>query len=159
MRLAVVISVVALVAVVGAGMHVTNFTAYLSNDPTTCNNCHVMDYAYENWYHAGHEPWATCSDCHMPHAFIPKYLVKAESGFRHVTAFVFGPIPEAIRAREASRRVVHENCIECHRDTVEEIVAGPQPLDRYCFDCHRRAGHGERGISTSPNQHLEANNR
>ena len=38
-------------------------------------------------------------------------------------------IPDAIRAKESSRQVVQENCIRCHTDTVESILAGPQPLD------------------------------
>jgi cytochrome c nitrite reductase small subunit len=68
----------------------------------------------------------------------------------------FGLIPDAIRARDVSRRVINDNCIEGHHDTVEDIVDWPTPMGRYCFDCHRTAGHGERGISTAPRQQLEA---
>jgi len=157
MKLAILVGILAVVAAVGVGMYVSDFTAYLGNNPSTCNNCHVMDAVYESWYHAGHKAWATCGDCHTPHAFIPKYWVKAQSGFRHVSAFVLGHIPNAIRARESSREIVQENCITCHAETVEDIVAGPMELDRYCFDCHRSAAHGQRGISLLPYQHQEKN--
>jgi len=155
MKLPLLVGIVALFVVAGTGLYVTDFTAYLGNNPTTCNNCHVMDSAYEGWYHAAHKNWSACGDCHTPHAFIPKYLVKAQSGIRHVSAFTFGHIPEAIRARESSSEVVQENCIRCHLDTVENILAGPMEFDRNCFDCHRGIAHGERGISLLPFQHKE----
>ena len=148
----IIVAVVALLVVVGMGMYATDFTAYLGNDPATCNNCHVMDAVYEGWFHAGHQEWATCAECHTPHTFIPKYFVKAQSGFHHVTAFTFGEIPDAIRAKVESREIVQENCIRCHEETVEDIVMGAQEFDRYCWDCHRFVSHGQRGISDSPYQ-------
>lgn len=155
MKLPFLVGIAAALVVAGTGLYVSDFTAYLGSNPTTCNNCHVMDAAYEGWYHAGHKNWATCGDCHTPHAFIPKYLVKAESGFRHVTAFTTGHIPDAIRAKELSREVIQENCVRCHSATVETIAAGEMSFDRYCFDCHRSVAHGERGISLLPYQHQE----
>ena len=155
MKLPLYVGVVALIAVLGVGMYVTEFTTYLGDNPTTCNNCHVMDGAYEGWYHAGHKNWTTCSECHVPHALIPKYYVKALSGYHHVTAFSFGNIPVAIRAKESSREVVQENCVRCHLETVSGIMEGPMPMDRYCFDCHRSVAHGQRGVSILPYQHQE----
>jgi len=155
MRLALITGIAALVLVLGVGLYVTDFTAYLGNNPTTCNNCHVMDAVYEGWYHAGHQEWAVCGDCHTPHAFIPKYLVKAQSGFRHVSAFALGHIPDAIRARHSSLDVVQENCVRCHAETIANTNEGMPDSDRYCFDCHRSAAHGERGVSLLPYQHQE----
>jgi cytochrome c nitrite reductase small subunit len=157
LKLSLLIAIIALVAVVGVGLVVTHFTDYLGDNPNTCNNCHVMDGVYEGWFHAAHHEWATCTDCHTPHAFIPHYIVKAESGYHHVTAFTFGNIPDAIHAKESSRKVVQANCIRCHQSTVENIVNGPMAMDfdRNCFDCHRSVAHGERGISLSPYQQQE----
>lgn len=159
MKILILTSLLALLAVLGVGLYVTDFTAYLGNNPTTCNNCHVMDAVYEGWYHGGHKSWTTCNDCHTPHALIPKYLVKAQSGYHHVTAFLFGEIPAAIRAKEASRKVVQENCIRCHQATVAEIINSPSypnnAAERYCFECHRSVAHGERGISILPYKHAE----
>ena len=157
MKLAIAVAIIVLAAVIGVGLYVTDFTAYLGNNPTTCNNCHVMDAVYESWYHAGHKEWAICNDCHTPHALIPKYLVKAQSGYHHVTAFVFGNIPDAIRAKPASSQVIQDNCIRCHQDTIQDIDNAPMSdgSQRYCFDCHRSTAHGERGISLLPYQHSE----
>jgi cytochrome c nitrite reductase small subunit len=152
MKLPLAIGLFALLAAVVVGAVATDFTAYLGDDPTTCNNCHVMDAVYENWFHAGHHASATCNDCHTPHEFIPKYVVKAINGFNHVGAFTLGRIPEAIRAKERSRRVVQANCIRCHGETASSIADGQMNSGRVCFECHRQAVHGPRGISLLPYQ-------
>lgn len=150
-----IVPIFSLLAVIGVGLYVTDFTAYLGNNPTSCNNCHVMDAVYESWYHGGHKQWAVCADCHTPHALIPKYWVKAVSGYHHVTAFISGKFPPAIRAKESSRKIIQENCIRCHQTTVAPLLESSQPFDRTCFDCHRTVAHGERGISLLPYQHTE----
>ena len=38
MKIARIIGIVALLLVVGVGLYVTDFTAYLGNTPSTCNN-------------------------------------------------------------------------------------------------------------------------
>jgi cytochrome c nitrite reductase small subunit len=157
MKIPLITGILALVVVAAVGMYVSDFTAYLGNDPATCNNCHVMDGVYESWYHGDHKQWATCGDCHTPHALIPKYFVKAESGYHHVSAFVLGKIPGAIRAKESSSAVVQENCIRCHAETIANTNEGLMDSDRDCFDCHRSVAHGERGISLLPFQHQEKN--
>lgn len=159
MKFPILLGIFILVVVVGVGLYVTDFTAYMGNNPTTCNNCHVMDAAYEGWYHARHKNWATCNDCHTPHPLVPKYIVKAQSGYHHVSAFLLGTIPDAIRARESQREVVQENCVRCHTETVAAVTGGPMygsmDTERYCFECHRSVAHGERGISILPYQHAE----
>ncbi len=156
-RLILIVVALVLLALVGLGLYVTDFTAYMGNNPSTCNNCHVMDAVYESWYHSGHKLWATCNDCHTPHALIPKYIVKAQSGYHHVTAFIAGNIPTAIRAKPSSKKVVQENCIRCHAETVSTMLDSVMEFDRNCLDCHRTVSHGERGISLLPYQHQEQN--
>jgi cytochrome c nitrite reductase small subunit len=159
MKIPLIIGIISLLVVVGVGLYVTDFTAYLGNNPTTCNNCHVMDAVYEGWYHAGHKEWAVCNDCHTPHALIPKYIVKAWSGYHHVTAFITGEIPDAIRAKETSRAIIQENCLRCHAETVSnlqwDLMYTQADEERYCFECHRNVAHGERGVSILPYQHSE----
>ena len=156
-KLVLIVVALVLIALVGLGLYVTDFTAYMGNNPSTCNNCHVMDAVYESWYHSGHKLWANCNDCHTPHALIPKYIVKAQSGYHHVTAFISGNIPVAIRAKPSSKKVVQENCIRCHAETVSTMLDSVTEFDRNCFDCHRTVAHGERGISLLPYQHQEQN--
>lgn len=161
MKLALLIATLAVIAVLGVGMYVTDFTAYLGNNPSTCNNCHVMDAVYEGWYHSGHKQWATCNDCHTPHAFIPKYYIKALSGYHHVSAFMLGNIPDAIRAKKQQSDIVQENCLRCHEETIDNLdwmtTYAKNEEPRYCYDCHRGVAHGQRGISILPYQHTEEN--
>jgi cytochrome c nitrite reductase small subunit len=152
MKIALAIGIVSLAVVFGAGLYATNFTVYLGDNPTTCNNCHVMDAAYEGWYHGSHQTWATCNDCHTPHEFIPKYFVKARSGMSHVSMFTLGHIPEPLRAKDSTKEIIQENCLYCHLETVSVIADGMKDADRFCFECHREVAHGPRGISILPYQ-------
>jgi cytochrome c nitrite reductase small subunit len=152
MKLVLIVALVSLAAVLGVGMWATNFTVYLGDDPTTCNNCHVMDAVYEGWFHSSHQRWATCNDCHTPHAFIPKYFIKAKSGMNHVTMFTLGHVPEPLRAKPETDEIIQHNCLRCHTETVSEIADGQEDSERFCFECHRASAHGERGISILPYQ-------
>jgi cytochrome c nitrite reductase small subunit len=112
-----------------------------------------MDAAYENWYHASHERWAKCVDCHLPHDnLINYYFEKGKTGFHDVYVFSTGSTPELIRAKADTQKILQTNCIRCHNNTVENIVTGSQPFDRHCWDCHRSVAHGPRGLSEDPYQ-------
>ncbi len=79
-------------------------------------------------------------------------MEKGRQGAKDTYAFVTGNIPTMIRAEEKTKEIVQENCIHCHEDTVDAMLAGAQPLDRYCWECHRSVAHGERGITGAPYQ-------
>lgn len=153
MKFPLIVSVLALAVVLVVGVGITEFPAYLGDDPTTCNNCHVMDGVYEGWFHGKHARWAACSDCHVPHdSFIEKYVYKGMAGMNHVFHFTLNTIPEPIRAKENTKEIVQKNCLHCHGETVAEVADGQMGAGRYCFDCHRTVAHGERGISILPYQ-------
>ena len=137
----------------GAFLWTTDAMAYAGTHPETCNNCHVMHPMYENYYHAAHEKWAECADCHLPHEnVVAYYFEKGRQGMHDVYVFTTGTTPEMIRANEHSQEIIQSNCIRCHKSTVETVMMGEQPFDRNCWDCHRAVAHGERGVSTSPYQ-------
>ena len=126
---------------------VSDAPAYAGTAPETCNNCHVMEAAYENWYHAPHERWAKCVECHLPHDnLIHYYFEKARTGFHDVYVFSTGTTPVLIRAKENTQGTIQANCIRCHDDTVENMFLGAQPFERRCWDCHRSSAHGARGM-------------
>jgi cytochrome c nitrite reductase small subunit len=155
-RVSLIVGIVIFLAALGIFAWVTGAPAYLSHEPTTCNNCHVMDAQYENWYHAAHAQFAVCTDCHLPHQnIVSYYLYKGYSGMKDVISFTFKTYPDAIRASQQTDKIVQANCIRCHTDTVENIVAGAQPFDRTCWSCHRSIAHGERGLSLTPYQDKE----
>jgi cytochrome c nitrite reductase small subunit len=153
---ALITGIAALLLALGVFGWVTNAPSYLQHKPSTCNNCHVMDAQYEGWFHAAHTNYTACTDCHLPHQNIASYyLYKGYSGMRDVVSFTLKIYPVAIRATQQTAEIIQANCIRCHNDTVENILADPQPLDRHCWDCHRATAHGERGLSLSPYQDSE----
>ncbi len=62
-------------------------SAYLSDEPQACANCHVMRDQFTAWQHSSHARVASCNDCHTPHGFPDKWLVKALNGFNHSAVF------------------------------------------------------------------------
>jgi cytochrome c nitrite reductase small subunit len=143
----------AAVTALGLFVYVTDAPAYGGSAPETCANCHVMDSQYENWYHAPHENDTECVDCHLPHEnIVAYYLEKGRQGAKDVYAFTTGNIPVAIRPSEKTKSIIQSNCIRCHLATVETVMMGAQPFERYCWDCHRAVSHGTRGASAVPFQ-------
>jgi cytochrome c nitrite reductase small subunit len=155
-RWPLIVAAAAFLSALGVFAWASDAPAYLGHEPATCNNCHVMDSQYENWFHAPHAAWATCSDCHLPHQNLAAYYYeKGRSGMHDVFVFTTGSYPPQIRAAARTRAIVQENCIRCHAQTVESMLAWGQPLDRSCWDCHRSVAHGERGLTLYPYQDSE----
>ena len=137
--------VVLIVLVVGvlAGLGSYTFVyargySYLSDDPQACLNCHVMRDNYRSWSVSSHRT-VECNGCHVPHDLVGKYLVKGEHGFAHSWAFTFTQ-PQNIRIKQSSLDVVQENCVECHRDSIDRTFLIVD-RDRRCTKCHPEAGH------------------
>jgi cytochrome c nitrite reductase small subunit len=131
----------------GTGAYTVRYAeafSYLSNDPKACVNCHVMRDMYDGWQKAGHHAVATCNDCHVPHEFLSKYWVKAENGFWHSKGFTLQDFPEPIRLRPVSLRILNNNCIDCHRDLVNDILGHESSNSETtgCVRCHASVGHG-----------------
>jgi cytochrome c nitrite reductase small subunit len=130
----------------GAGaftVHYAEGFSYLSPDPKACVNCHIMREQYDGWQKASHHAVATCNDCHVPHALIPKYLVKAENGFWHSKGFTLQDFHEPILPRPVSSRILQHNCVHCHHDLVNDILGhGPAGEKTNCVHCHAAVGHG-----------------
>lgn len=120
--------------------------SYLTDDPSACANCHVMNEQFDAWQKSAHHAVATCNDCHTPSGFIAKYAVKALNGFNHSLAFTTGNFHEPIRANALNRRVAEASCIKCHATLVhplrwpEELAAGTADLPS-CVRCHGSVGH------------------
>jgi cytochrome c nitrite reductase small subunit len=117
-------------------------TSYLSDNPDACVNCHVMREVYDGWNHSSHKAVAVCNDCHTPHTFPGKYVIKGINGWNHSVAFTTGNFHEPIRITALNRQVAQDNCLYCHGDLVIAISheANDSPTD--CLTCHRGVGHG-----------------
>jgi cytochrome c nitrite reductase small subunit len=118
--------------------------SYLSDEPETCINCHVMTTQYVTWQHSSHAEVATCNDCHVPHTgAMAKHAFKARDGLWHATVFTMRWEPQVIRLSDRAIPVVEENCRRCHARVIEQVaVAGHEAGDLRCWDCHRAVPHG-----------------
>lgn len=131
---------------IGVGIYTFDYgkgLSYLSNDPKACVNCHVMQNQFDSWIKSSHHAAASCNDCHTPHQFPDKWLVKALNGWNHSKAFTLQNYPDPIRITPRNSRVLEHNCLYCHSEFVQDI-AGHQNLQKdavRCTECHRSVGH------------------
>jgi cytochrome c nitrite reductase small subunit len=156
---------VMLVTAVLAGLliflfYISRAYSYLSDDPKTCVNCHIMTPQFATWSHSSHRQYTNCNDCHVPHDnFFNKYLFKAKDGMRHATIFAMRGEPQVIFILEAGKKVVHQNCIRCHSNLLldPKLVSSVEnqrhhATGRVCWECHREVPHGRvNSLSSTPN--------
>lgn len=139
--------------------HISKAPSYLSDNPTTCINCHIMAPEYSTWAHSAHREYTNCNDCHVPHNNVfNHYYFKAKDGLRHATIFTLRNEPQVIQIKEAGANAVHNNCIRCHTHLINdpkmmkpEFAHNDLRKERKCWDCHREVPHGRvKGLSTTP---------
>ncbi|MCC7350474.1 MAG: cytochrome c nitrite reductase small subunit [Phycisphaerales bacterium] len=118
--------------------------SYFSTDPKACVNCHIMRSEYDSWQKSSHHASARCVDCHLPHELIPKFIAKADNGYRHSARFTFNDFHEPIMITPRNARILQDNCLKCHGDFVHEIVRGSTTAKDAvkCVHCHSSVGHG-----------------
>jgi cytochrome c nitrite reductase small subunit len=137
---------VAIGGLLGLGLYTFQYArglSYLSNDPEACMNCHIMGEHFDSWTKSSHRTAASCNDCHVPHTFPEKYIVKADNGWHHSKAFTLQNYADPIRIRSANLNTLQHNCVHCHAGIVSEI-AGHRDVElgqARCTDCHRSVGH------------------
>lgn len=139
--------------------HISNASSYMSDDPKTCINCHVMTPQYITWQRSSHGRATTCNDCHVPQDnFFRKIFFKASDGMRHSYMFTFRLEPQVVQIKEAGISVVQENCIRCHEKILQSVeiikVSGKNyhhGEGHLCWDCHREVPHGRvHSLSSTP---------
>lgn len=113
--------------------------SYLTNDPSACANCHVMQNYYDGWIKSSHRAVAVCNDCHAPQGILPKYYTKASNGFWHSYAFTLNNFPENIQIKKSNLDITKEACKHCHFELTESISAHGTESD--CIRCHGAVGH------------------
>jgi cytochrome c nitrite reductase small subunit len=161
-RLPVLFLLAMLLGLSGLVFHVSRASSYLSDQPETCVNCHVMGPQYVTWSRSRHRMVATCNDCHVPQDNVVRhYAFKASDGLRHSFIFTFRLEPQVIRIHAAGQRVVQQNCIRCHDEVVHATRLDQVPGDAHhheglrCWDCHRETPHGRvNSLAAVPYDHV-----
>ncbi|MDR0295278.1 MAG: cytochrome c nitrite reductase small subunit [Prevotellaceae bacterium] len=141
-------------------MYMSRAHTYLSDNPASCVNCHIMAPYYQSWSRSSHAQWTTCNDCHVPqNNIVAKYAFKAMDGLYHSAVFTLKKEPQVIRPRDASLKVIMNNCIRCHEQlttefvkigmfTYSEVKSGQ---GKACWDCHTAVPHTKiSNLASSP---------
>lgn len=119
--------------------------SYLSNDPQTCANCHVMQGHMDSWEKSSHKDVAVCNDCHLPHDFVGKWVTKADNGFFHSLAFTMDDFHEPIQIKPRNALVTQHACLHCHADFVHSMEPTSSQFETMsCVHCHPSVGHALR---------------
>jgi cytochrome c nitrite reductase small subunit len=146
--------------------HISRVASYLSDDPSTCMNCHIMAPQYATWSHSAHREKTNCNDCHVPHNnVVNKYFFKAKDGIRHATIFTLRREPQVIFIKKAGMEVVQNNCIRCHQDLISDekvmnltMAYAHFRSERHCWECHRETPHGRvNSLSSVPYARVPVN--
>jgi cytochrome c nitrite reductase small subunit len=105
-----------------------------------------MQRQYDAWQKGSHHTVAVCIDCHVPGDFVPKYLAKAENGFRHSKEFTSQNFHEPILVKPRGMEILQANCLRCHGSLVHQLGMADPGGTGYvpCVHCHATVGHGER---------------
>ena len=144
----------------GYTVYASRAGSYLSDDPATCVNCHIMAPYYATWNHSSHARNTTCNDCHVPHEnAVRKWLFKGMDGVRHAAIFTMNGEHQVIQATDGSASVIMNNCIRCHTQLNTEFVNTgkicyadvKEGEGKACWDCHRNVPHGKISLSSTPN--------
>ncbi len=132
---------------VGVGVYTFVYAkgySYLTNDPASCANCHVMNEQYDGWLKSSHRAVATCNDCHTPPNLLGKYATKASNGFWHSFYFTTGGFHEPIQIGPRNLTITEQACLKCHADLTQGLKAAQANQDNAgisCVRCHRSVGH------------------
>ncbi len=118
--------------------------SYLTNNPASCANCHIMNEQFAGWQKGPHHAVATCNGCHVPHDFVGKWLSKGLNGFHHSKAFTLQNFHEPIQITERNADALQASCVHCHAELVDHLLATRRGADDAvrCVHCHRGVGHG-----------------
>lgn len=117
--------------------------SYFSSDPSACVNCHIMRDQFDAWNHSSHKAVAGCNDCHAPHTFPDKWIVKGINGFNHSVAFTFDNFHEPIQIRAMNEQVAVESCVGCHATTTSQMHVNGAGEEISCISCHQEVGHAD----------------
>jgi cytochrome c nitrite reductase small subunit len=143
------IKLIVLGATIGLVVGVAGYTfvfakgySYLTNNPASCANCHIMQEQFDGWVKSSHRAVATCNDCHTPDGFVAKYMSKASNGFWHSFGFTTGRFHEPIQIKAHNKEITEQACRKCHQDIVDAIEGThKETKDFSCVRCHNSVGH------------------
>jgi len=135
LKIALVVLVVVMLGMAGAGAGY----AY-SDSPEFCGSCHSMGQAHSTWQSSNHKQ-LKCTECHLPQQNLAiKMITKGTTGMNDTYHEVLRDYPVAMKLSTKGKTIVEDNCLRCHKSTVENTGMAAGNAD--CTKCHRGLVHG-----------------
>lgn len=158
-----------LILIIGVGTLIAsagfNKGMEMTNTEQFCSDCHMNDVVpeYQASIHFSNRSGvkAICSDCHVPHEFVPKMIRKMQAS-TEVYAHMTGKVDtkekfEAHRLEMAEREWARmkannsKECRNCHnfddmdftqqKTVAQQMHALAQEQNKTCIDCHKGIAH------------------
>lgn len=148
------------------GLLAFDWTMHATSTDTFCTSCHEMEIPLAQLQATSHFNNRTgvaagCADCHLPQAFLPKMVRKAEAArevWGHFTGIIDTPgkyaaHAPAMKAREIARLKANDSqeCRDCHNAERMLSVIQTTKAQRFhralaknrktCIDCHAGIAH------------------
>ena len=108
--------------------------------PAACGTCHVMAHEVETLATSPHSETA-CLDCHSAIGFVAKPVDEVKTAARHAYVFMTNKTPDIIKPDHHALKIVQDNCVRCHADTLGNTHIDRTGTTGYCFECHRNTTH------------------
>ena len=148
------------------GLLTFDWTMHATSTDAFCTSCHEMAIPLAQLQKTSHfnnrtGAAATCADCHVPQAFVPKMVRKVEAArevWGHFTGIIDTPEKyaahtPAMKAREIARLKANDSreCRDCHSAERMLSVIQTSKAQRFhraltknrktCIDCHAGIAH------------------
>ena len=121
-----------------AASFIVGWTYSYSNSPRFCGSCHSMADSHASWQASNHKQF-DCAECHLPNdGFTSKFIAKARTGIVDVYHETARDYPAAIQISAQGKTYVRDNCLRCHKSTVENTFMADGDD---CTKCHRSLVH------------------
>ncbi|EXI61423.1 cytochrome C [Mannheimia granulomatis] len=161
------IGAVILISALGGIFAWSGFNAGLAmtNTEEFCSDCHMNDvvpeYRASSHYSNRSGVKAICSDCHVPHEFLPKWqrkIIAAKEVYAHIVGKVdtkekFETYRGEMAEREWARMKANnsQECRNCHnfddmdftqqKEVAQRMHTLAQEQGKTCIDCHKGIAH------------------
>jgi len=126
--------IVFLIVVLGLGAR----GVALSNDPSFCGNCHIIEPFYRSWQDASHaRRGVQCVDCHFRPGLAGRIQGETYAALK-LAQFAIGAYDQPTGAM----LVTNQNCLRCHSDMLSRQIPLPGGLS-FAHETHVKKAHAE----------------
>ena len=137
---------VILLTIIGTivGTNLFNVGMSATNTEQFCSDCHTNDVVpeYQASIHFSNRSGvkAICSDCHVPHEFVPKMIRKMQAS-TEVLAYYTGKVDTKEKFEKHRLEMAEREWARMKANVAQQMHALAQEQNKTCIDCHKGIAH------------------